>query len=536
MGGFDPAGQPPFAGETPPPLERPNQRGGPPGGYALSPQQVIRIADGTDAVREERAQSPAMDPVAYTFGPRRWQVRYFTRDAPRTAVAEVHIEDPSGRVLEAWRDHQVEVLLARGYDDAVAQGVNSPYVWLPLSVLFLLPFVDPRRPLRLLHLDLLVLLGFAVSLYFFNRAEIVASVALTYPVLAYVFLRMLWIGFRPRGGRGSLVPVLPLAALAAIAVVLAAGRIALNVADSQVIDIGLAGVVGAERIEDGQGLYEGVFAPGIDLRGDVYGPANYLTYMPFEQALPWSGVWDDVPAAHAVAIVFDLLTALGLLLLGRRLREGEAGKTLGVAFAYAWLAFPFTLYAMNANTNDAVVAALVVGAMLALASPPARGAIVALGTAVKFGPAGLAPLFAAGTGERRARSIAIFTLAFVAVSLVLFLPFLPDGGPRELYDRTLGYQASRGSPFSVWGLAPSLDFLQPVVRAAAVALAVAVAFYPRRRGPVQIAALGAAVTIAVQAGAIHWFYFSILWFLPLTLVALLALPRGGSGDRRPQAS
>ena len=48
---------------------------------------------------------------------------------------------------------------------------------------------------------------------------------------------------------------------------------------------------------------------------------------------------------------------------------------------------------------------------------------------------------------------------------LLVLPFLPDGGLREFYDRTLGYQASRSSPFSVWGLAPSLDFLRPVERA-----------------------------------------------------------------------
>ena len=55
------------------------------------------------------------------------------------------------------------------------------------------------------------------------------------------------------------------------------------------------------------------------------------------------------------------------------------------------------------------------------------------------------------------------------------LPFVPDGGLRELYDRTLGYQATRSSPFSVWGQAPSLDFLQPVARVGAVALALGVA-------------------------------------------------------------
>ena len=38
--------------------------------------------------------------------------------------------------------------------------------------------------------------------------------------------------------------------------------------------------------------------------------------MPFEQALPWSGKWDDLPAAHAAAIAFDLLTLLFLFLAG----------------------------------------------------------------------------------------------------------------------------------------------------------------------------------------------------------------------------
>ena len=62
-------------------------------------------------------------------------------------------------------------------------------MWLPLCLLFLAPFFDPRRPLRLVHLDLLVLLGLGISLFFFNRAEITASVALTYPVLGYFLLR-----------------------------------------------------------------------------------------------------------------------------------------------------------------------------------------------------------------------------------------------------------------------------------------------------------------------------------------------------------
>ena len=106
---------------------------------------------------------------------------------------------------------------------------------------------------------------------------------------------------------------------------------------------------------------------------------------------------------------------------------------------------------------------------------------------------------------------------------------MPDGGLREMYDRTLGYQAARSSPFSIWGQAPSLDFTQPFVRVLAAVLAIAVAFVPRRKTPVQIAALAAAVTIAVQLTAAHWFYFYVVWFLPFALVAAFAAQRAIAG-------
>src|SRR5262249_33205791 len=143
-----------------------------------------------------------------------------------------------------------------------------------------------------------------------------------------------------------------------------------------------------------------------DVRGDVYGPVNYLAYVPFEQAFPWSGKWDEVYAARAAALGFDLLTALGLFFLGRRLRPGpdghpsEEGKTLGVALAFAWLAYPFTMYTLGSSFNDPLVAMLLVGCLLVLSSPPARGAMAALAGLTKFGPLALAPLFAAGGGGR----------------------------------------------------------------------------------------------------------------------------------------
>jgi hypothetical protein len=529
-GTYRPAHQSPFGGEPVPPLREIAPGDEAPAGYRLDRSEVASIAAANAVARDEVDTDGEAESRVFTQGPCRWQVSLY-RDGEE--VARVAVDDRTGAVLEAWRDHQVGTELARGYGGAVAQAVNSPWVWLPLCVLFLVPFFDPRRPLRVLHFDLAVILALSASLLFFNRAEIEASVLLTYPVLAYVLARMLWLGFRPRAGDGPLVPLTPIRWLAAGAIVLACARIALNLADSRVIDIGVAGVIGADHVTAGEALYEGTFSPGLDLRGDVYGPFNYLAYVPFELSFPYEG-WGSVPAAHAAAIAFDLLAALGLLVLGRRLRPGSDGRTLGIALAFAWLACPFTLYTLNANANDPLIAALLVGALLAISSPAARGVFVALGATAKFGPAALAPLFAAGTGERRLRSIAIFSVAFAAVALLLTLPFAPDGGLSELYDRTFGYQAARSSPFSIWGLAPSLEWLQSLVRIGSVALAIAVAFVPARRSPAQVAALAAAVTVAVQVGAAHWFYFYVVWFLPAYLVA--AFTRSSSAARRAAAS
>jgi hypothetical protein len=350
---------------------------------------------------------------------------------------------------------------------------------------------------------------------------------------------MLLAGLRRRDRGDPLVPLVPVTWLAIALLFLAGFRIGLNITDSNVIDVGYAGVVGADRIADGEPLYEGRFPDNVK-QGDTYGPANYLAYLPFEQALPWSGAWDDLPAAHAAAICFDLLTMLGLLVLGWRLRPGSGrgwqseGTALGVALAFAWAAYPYTLFSMNSNANDTLVAMLVTWALVALASPALRGGLVALAAAVKFAPLALAPLFATAGGARL-RGPLVFLAVLAAVLAASFLPFLPDGGLREIYDRTLGYQAGRDSPFSVWGLEPGLGWLHTGVKAGAVGLALLLAFLPRRKDAVQVAALAAAALIAVQLAAEHWFYLYIVWFLPLALVALFAAQRGPEAPARAPA-
>jgi hypothetical protein len=55
---------------------------------------------------------------------------------------------------------------------------------------------------------------------------------------------------------------------------------------------------------------------------------------------------------------------------------------------------------------------------------------------------------------------------------------------------------------------------------------VAFFFVPRFRSTVQLAALAAALLIAIQVTANHWFYPYVVWFAPLVLVAVFAQQRG----------
>ncbi|HXC45044.1 MAG TPA: hypothetical protein VNU24_00445, partial [Solirubrobacteraceae bacterium] len=417
------------------------------------------------------------------------------------------------------------------------------YIWIPMCILFFVPFFDWRKPWRLLHLDLLVLLSFSVSLAFFDHAHIYASTPLVYPPLLYLLVRMLLlarVGHRKRsGGQAPKAPRLLISpAWLALGVVFLLGfRIALNVTDSNVIDVGYAGVVGAERIAHDDPLYGGY--PSDNEHGDTYGPVNYETYVPFQQIFGWSGTWDDLPAAHAAAIFFDLLAVALLFLLGRRVR----GPGLGILLAYAWVSYPFTLYALESNSNDSLVAALILAALLACpkrwgqaASASARGMFAALAGLTKFAPLALAPLFwTHGLGglstPRRARALALFALTFLLTVVLVSIPALTHDSLHTIYERTLVYQSKRESPFSVWGLYGSsptgghylhwLGGLRDVVVGAGIALALALAVLPRRADLVGLAACAAAILIAVQLGIDHWFYLYIPWFFGLVMLALL---------------
>jgi hypothetical protein len=519
----------------------------------VSRQAAIAAAEGNDDYRQSLREHPGLRPVATrneTTGD--WEVGFYRGGEE---LVQVVVDDQSGEVEESWTGYQVAWRMARGYPGAFGRKLNAPYVWLPLCAIFVLGLLDWRRPFRIAHLDLLAIVaGFGLSHYFFNRGEIGVSVPLAYPPLLYLLGRALWLGFR--GGTG-LRPTAPALWLAVMTLFLVGVRVGLNVADSNVIDVGYSGVIGADKIVDGEPLY-GAF-PEDDRSGDTYGPVSYYAYVPFEQLLAWSGDWDDLPAAHATAIFFELGTLAGLFMLGRRLRRGKEGTNLGILLCFAWAACPYTAFALESNTNDALVPLLVVLTLLFITSPPARGIFLALASLTKFAPFALAPLFATygatskdasasatgGTaGGPTSEDIPIpqdvggtavtgpvaryfsviwpFALAFAITIGLAMAQTLLDPGLSTFWDRTIGNQAGRDSPFSVWGQDPSLGWLHAAVKVAAVGLALLVAFVPRRRDPVTVAALGAAVLIALQLTVDHWFYLYLPWFLPFLFVALLA--------------
>jgi hypothetical protein len=499
-----------------------------PKGFHLTAARVLAIAAADPRVRNELRKYPGAQAYEYTKGVPVWQVSWFSAGRKPREVIQAYVDDRTATVSQVWTGFQVAWSMARGYPGAFGRRSNALYVWLPLCFLFLAPFVPwlqlRRRRLRaalarlsLLHLDLLVLLGFSISLALFNQGDVGLSVPLVYPFLLYLLARMLLLAFGRGVPRRPLPVTIPIPWLLSGVVFLLGLRIGLNIMNSNVIDVGYAGVIGADKLIHGHLLY-GLW-PHDNAYGDTYGPVTYYAYVPFRLIFGWSGTWDALPAAHAAAITFDLLTVGGLYLLGRRLR----GPGLGVLLMYAWVAYPFTLFTLSSNSNDALVSATVVLCLLTISSAPVRGVAAALAGLTKFAPFALAPLILRGTGPPpKERSVAIWIVAFGLTVFVAMQPVLTNGDLSYLWHDAIVYQAGRVTPFSIWGLWGGLGVLQHMLEGGVVALALLLAVVPSRRGPVEVAALGAAILIALQLTANYWLYPYLLWFFPLVCVAVFA--------------
>jgi len=260
----------------------------PPRGFRLTAAEVKQIALTNPVIRAEVRRHPDANVYEYTLGPGQWQVSWFSAPRNRKELALAYVDDATGKVTQAWTGFQVAWSMARGYPGAFGRLVNAVYIWLPLCALVLVPFI-PWRRLRdrgswsLLHLDLAMLLGLSISLAFFNHAKIGLSVPLVYPFLLYLLVRLLLLAFGRGRPRRSLELSVPVRWLLVATLALIGFRIALNVINSNVIDVGYAGVIGSHRLLHGHTLY-GTW-PSDNSNGNTYGPATVTHHLTLYRAL-----------------------------------------------------------------------------------------------------------------------------------------------------------------------------------------------------------------------------------------------------------
>jgi hypothetical protein len=515
-------------------------------------EQAITLFLENDKVADWLKRYPLNPVTDATFSQGVWTVNVWSGKAGEIATGKV--DDGTGAVIEAWTGPQVAWKMARGYTGAFGgEKINTYPVWLGLCAIFLLGLADWRRLFSVRNADLVALLSFSVSLWFFNRGDIFTAMPLVYPPMLWLLLRCVFIARSDRVPRGA--AVWPVWVLAAATVFLAGFKVGLNWRASNVIDVGYSGVIGADRIVHGQSPYghfpvedqrpncgpadsEGEVRDRIQTNGrcetanplgDTYGPMSYIAYIPGYEIFGWSHKWDKLWAVHFTSILFDLLAILGLAVVGRRF----GGPRLAATAAFAWAAWPFTQYASNSNTNDAIAPALLIWGFAVLTSDFGRGIFVALSGWTKFASLLVLPLWSGYPEARRPptilRTLLGFALGSAAVFFVLFLEPSPLHAARVFYDRTVSFQIGRASPFSLWdwgqyhakGL-PNLHVVQRVLQVLLVVGALALAWFPRHRSPLRMAALTAAVLIGFELVLTHWFYLYLPWFFPFVALALVA--------------
>lgn len=508
---------------------------------AVADSHVRRLARQWGGVRTLRAAA-AIEECC-------WRVDLYdagrTDGDPDKPVIRAEVRDSTLEVTGAWTGLAVTWPMARGERDAFGGDLNEPAIWYALMALFTMVVVDWRRLRSLANVDALALVVLAASYEAFVHGAIDWSVPLAVPPLAWLALRMGWLFARgvpaaapareprTRFGRLALRRVSTVALVVAC-VALAGVRIGLTLDGGNVIDVGYASVAGARLELDGTAPWGNM--PQDVRRGDTYGPVNYLAYVPATALLDDDAAekfGEPLVAAQATSIAADLGCALLLALIGWRWLSRRAAALL----ALGWLACPWTTLVLASGANDSLVALALLGAFAALPRAWLRGALVGAAAMVKLAPAiAIAPLLHVGATHRTRQALlaaAGFALA-IAVGLAWVVWRIDHGivdGLQTFWRRTVTYQVERDSPFSPWGLY-GWDRAQTAYRVVVVALAVLAFVRPRARDAWQVAAGIAALVIAVQLAADHWFYLYVPWFVPFVLLVLVARRErpGGAGD------
>lgn len=524
-------------------------------GHQLTPNAARAIARADSVYRKQKELNPGSYDKLWLKGKLRWQLSLFTKSTETKAekeIAQVIVTDATQQVSESWDGPYVAWTMARGYKGAFGHSINAAWVWGPLLALFLLiaasirpalidaqqgrrnqsqsgRFADTFRRLGSLRppLPLLLIAGFSAALAGFNSARLDIAVPIQFVLLVCLIVWGVQKVLRRPKARADLNVLLPIWLMAALLVVLIAFRATLCWNDGNVIDVGYASIVGANRIASGDSLY-GVWPTQVS-NGDTYGPVTYLSYIPFEQIWPWQGKWDKLYGARAASIAFDLLTIWALFFVGKRRSVGR-----GLVYALLWVACPFTAYVMNSGTNDALPALFLTLVLLWYSSPVKRGLGLGFAIASKIAPLTLSGLLATANPDQNdvsrpiwrkpnwsPKTIAVVAIAAAGVVIWTSLIVLHGKNPTLVYDRIIGYQSGRDAPYMPWGFYSWLHGGDSVVRVLVAGLCVWLAVVPRRHDLAAVAAGMAALLFAVQVSGQYWIYHYLVWCLPLVIVGSL---------------
>ncbi len=532
------------------------------GAQAITRDEAIQVFLADDRVSRwlERYDDTDVEASAErSSGADVWRVSATAGGAGTIASGEVGIQ---GDLRTVFVGPQVAWDLARG--KGVGGAINEPSIWLAFSLFFLIGLANLRRPLSLQNLDVLALLSLSAYLAYFNAGRVFASAIAAAASLAYLIVRCGWIGVTNRAS--PFVSSVPVWLLVAGLVFLGGLRVGLNVFSPHTLDVSYAGVIGADRLASGETPYGNfpekklLFPCGpanasgeisdwvqdsgrcetANPLGDTYGPVNYHAYLPGLWLFGWSGKWDSLPAVHFTTILFDLIAMLGMAAIGWRYGR----KLLAVTLAFAWIAYPFTQYVVSSNSNDTIMAALLIWGFWAATSPVGRGSFVALASWTKMAALIVVPLWLTYPARALRPGVA-FAAAFALTTVLAFWVMVLSGDPlhelRVFYERTFEIQAERDSPFSLWdwgdyhaaGL-PDLKIVQRLLQICLVLAAITVALIPRRKTPLQLASFTAALLLAFELTLTHWAATYVVWFFPFALLAMFASGLQGDATTSPR--
>jgi glycosyl transferase family 87 len=418
--------------------------------------------------------------------------------------------------------------------------VNYPPMLIFLTLIFVLaiatvPLLSPR------NLDVLALASFTGPIMLLNGNYELQSVCVAYPLLTYLAARCMATGLGiARGAPGAsllwhLMRNWPLPQRMRVMrwTVLAAAAVVAMVVPSSTgaSDVAYAGVSGATNLLHGLPPYGHI--PGFIFHGDTYPLLNYVLYIPGAALIPVYDSFSDPTGGLIVAGAAVLLAAAGLYRIGVRLAEeghdavpgAEEPRFAGMRIALAWLVFPPVILAASGGSNDAIVAACLVGAFAFFPRRVLSTFLLGVATWVKVLPALAIPIWLARLSLRGALQ-AIAAIAALSSALLGWLMILGGTSAVTAMLNALTFQLDRGSLRSLW-LGLGISELQPVATALLVTAIVAAVVAVRRDRTLgddlrRMTAVFAGVMLLAQIAANYWTWAYLPWALVPMLLSLLA--------------